>query len=125
MKGNRRSAQVAETLRQVIGEALLKDVRDPRVGFATVTAVQVTGDLSHAKVMVAVQGTEEERQRALVGLESAAGFFRSRAARALTTRIVPEISFALDRGLEHAARINQLLAAVRDEARDGEPGAGE
>jgi ribosome-binding factor A len=113
---NRRSAQVAETLRHVITEALLRDVRDPRVGLVTVTSVRVTGDLSQARVQVAVQGTEEERQRALAGLESAAGFFRSRAAKALTTRIVPEIAFELDRGLEHAARIDALLASVRKDA---------
>jgi len=113
----RRSAQVAETLRQVITDALLREVRDPRVGMVTVTSVDVTGDLSQAKVTVAVPGTEEDRQRALAGLASAAGFFRSKAAKALTTRIVPEISFSLDRGLEYAARIDELLAAVREELR--------
>ncbi len=111
----RRSAQVAETLRQVITDALLREVRDPRVGMVTVTSVDVTGDLSQAKVTVAVPGTEEDRQRALAGLASAAGFFRSKAAKALTTRIVPEISFSLDRGLEYAARIDELLASVRKE----------
>jgi ribosome-binding factor A len=109
---------VAETLRQVIAEAVLGEIRDPRVGMVTVTSVRVTGDLSQARVMVAVPGTEPERQQALEGLQSAAGFLRSRAARALTTRIVPEIHFELDRGVEHAARIDALLAQVRTE--DGE-----
>ena len=117
MKGSpRRPEQVAETLRQVITEALLRgDVRDPRVGLVTVTSVRVTSDLSHATVLVSVGGEEPERTRALEGLRSAAGFLRSRAARTLTTRTVPELHFELDLGLEHAARIEELLAEIRRE----------
>jgi ribosome-binding factor A len=119
MKGSsRRPEQVGETLRQVITDALARQVRDPRVGFVTVTAVLVSNDLSHARVMVSVAGEEADKSRALEGLQSAAGFLRSRAARALTTRIVPELHFELDQGLEHAARIDALLDAIRREARD-------
>jgi ribosome-binding factor A len=75
--------------------------------------VQVTNELSHAKVMVAVPGSDAEKEKALEGLKSAAGFFRSKLAKALTTRVVPDLHFALDRGLEHAARINELLESVR------------
>jgi ribosome-binding factor A len=67
---------------------------------------------------VAVPGTEPEKQRALEGLKSAAGFFRSKAARALTTRVVPELHFELDRGLEHAARINAVLNELKREGGD-------
>jgi ribosome-binding factor A len=109
---------MAETLRQVITEALAREVRDPRVGFVTVTGVLVSGDLSHARVMVSVVGDDGEKSRALEGLQSAAGFLRSRAARALTTRSVPELHFELDRGLEHAARINELLNTIRREGQD-------
>jgi ribosome-binding factor A len=115
---SRRPEQVAETLRQVITDALAREVRDPRVGFVTVTAVLVTNELSHARVMVSVPGEEADKERALEGLRSAAGFLRSRAARALTTRTVPELHFELDKGLEHAARINQLLDAIRQEGQD-------
>ena len=115
---SRRPEQVAETLRQVITDALAREVRDPRVGFVTVTSVQVTNELSHAWVLVTVPGEEADKERALEGLRSAAGFLRSRAARALTTRTVPELHFELDKGLEHAARINQLLDAIRQEGQD-------
>jgi len=115
---SRRPEQVAETLRQVITDALAREVRDPRVGFVTVTAVLVTNELSHARILVSVAGDEAAQQRALEGLESAAGFLRSRAARALTTRTVPELHFELDRGLQHAARINELLDGLRREASD-------
>lgn len=119
MKGSsRRPEQVAETLRQVITDALFREVRDPRVGFVTVTAVLVTNDLSHARVMVSVPGEDSDKTRALEGLQSAAGFLRSRAARTLTTRSVPELHFELDRGLEHAARINELLNTIRREDQD-------
>jgi ribosome-binding factor A len=115
---SRRPEQVAETLRQVITDALVREVRDPRVGFVTVTSVLVTNELSHARILVSVPGDDATRQRALEGLESAAGFLRSRAARALTTRTVPELHFELDRGLQHAARINELLDGLRREAND-------
>jgi ribosome-binding factor A len=119
MKGSsRRPEQMAETLRQVITDALARDVRDPRVGFVTVTGVLVTNDLSHARVMVSVPGEDGDKTRAIEGLQSAAGFLRSRAARALTTRTVPELHFELDRGLEHAARINELLNSIRQEDPD-------
>ena len=119
MKGSsRRPEQVAETLRQVVTDALVREVRDPRVGFVTVTSVQVTNDLSHATVMVSVPGDDAARDRALEGLRSAAGFLRSRAAKALTTRTVPELHFELDRGLAHAARIDELLQEIRREEQD-------
>ncbi|MEZ4456552.1 MAG: 30S ribosome-binding factor RbfA [Gemmatimonadales bacterium] len=108
----RRPDQVGEAIRQVIAEALLHEVRDPRVQLATVTRVQVTPDLSHARVFVAVHG-EAAREDALAGLTSAAGFLRTRVARTLATRITPELAFEIDRGVEHAARIDELLGAIR------------
>lgn len=125
MKGQRRRPdQVGETVRQVIADLLLTELRDPRIGFATVTGVQVTPDLSVATVRVSVMGSEAERATALEGLASAAGFLRGRVGRALSTRIVPELRFELDRGLEHAARINQILGELRPAVPD-RPAGGE
>jgi ribosome-binding factor A len=119
MKGSsRRPEQVAENIRQVLADALTRDIRDPRIGFVTLTGVTVTPDLSHARVRISVPGDEEAKARALEGLASSAGFLRTRVARALTTRSVPELHFELDRGLEHAARINEVLASLKHEARD-------
>lgn len=114
----RRPEQVAGTIRQVIADALARDVRDPRVGFVTVTGVLVTNDLSHARVMVSVPGDDADRAKAMEGLQSASGFLRTRAARALTTRTVPELHFELDKGVRHAARIEQLLESIRREEQD-------
>jgi ribosome-binding factor A len=123
----RRPGQVAEIVRQVLAEAIPRDVRDPRVGLVTVTRVEVSGDLSHATVYVMETGktgeetgkTGEETGKTgealLAGLRSAAGFLRSRVARELSTRTVPELRFELDRGFEHAARINAVLAGLKRE----------
>jgi ribosome-binding factor A len=115
---SRRPEQVAETVRQVVADALVHEVRDPRVGFVTVTGVKVTNELSHATVSVSVMGDEAEKTRALEGLRSAAGFLRSKLTRALSTRTVPEVHFELDRGLEHAARINAVLNELKRESGD-------
>ncbi len=124
MKGSsRRPEQVAENLRQVVADALARELNDPRVGFVTLTAVTVTPDLGHARIRVSVPGDDQAKARALEGLASAAGFLRSRVARALTTRTVPELHFELDRGLDHAARINQVLAELK-RAEGGDEGEG-
>lgn len=97
----------------MIAEALLHEVRDPRIGLATVTRVEVSPDLSVAKILVAVHGEPAERDAALEGLESATGFFRSKVARALSTRTTPELVFRLDRAAEHVARIDEILGAIK------------
>jgi ribosome-binding factor A len=111
-RASHRPEQVAETIRHVVAEALAREVRDPRVGRVTITSVTVTPDLSYAKVWV-LCGEGDDRARALEGLASAAGFLRSKVARALTTRITPELTFEPDRGQEHAQRIDAILAALR------------
>jgi len=122
MKGNpRRPEQIGETVRQVVADALVHEVRDPRVGFVTVTGVRVTNELSHATIQVSVMGEEADKVRAIEGLKSAAGFLRSKLTRALSTRTVPELHFELDRGLEKAARINQLLGEIREGQTATEP----
>ena len=116
MKGpSRRPEQMAETVRQVVSEALLTEVRDPRINMVTVTHVVVSNELSWATVSVSVMGEEPDKVRALEGLRSAAGFFRSKLGKALHARVVPEVKFELDRGLEHAARINAVLAELKRE----------
>jgi len=80
--------------------------------------VDVSGDLSHANVFIMAQGEEPEREKALEGLKSAAGFLRGKVAKALATRTIPELHFQLDRGLEHAQRINAVLADLKREPVD-------
>ena len=81
----------------------------------TITGVHVTADGHHATVRVSVLGTEEEKGRAMDGIEHAKGFLRTQLARTLALRVTPELHFELDRGLEHARRIDALLDQVRGE----------
>lgn len=112
----RRPEQVGELIRQVVAETLLSDIRDPRIRLVTVTRVAVSPDLSHARVFVVVRGEPEEREAVMAGLTKAAGFFRSRVARALATRVTPELRFLADLGADHAAKIDAILAGLRNDA---------
>lgn len=119
-RSSHRPEQVAETIRQVVAAALMHEVRDPRIGRVTLTGVSVTGDLSRARLRYLVAGDEQARERAAEGLARATGFLRGRVARALSTRIVPELVFEADRGAEHAARMEELLATLRPDGTEGE-----
>ena len=111
-----RPERVAEAIRQTVAAFLTENVRDPRVGFVTVTAVLVSSDLTHARVRVSVMGSEEEKAKSLEGLTSAARFLRAQLARELTLRVAPELRFELDRGLEHAQRIDRVLRDLKEDA---------
>lgn len=111
--GKHRPQRLAATIQESVAGALTTEIKDPRVGFVTVTGVTVSPDGTHALVRVSVMGTDEEKTRALEGLESARGFLRTRLARTLSLRVAPELRFELDRGLEHAARIERLLSDLK------------
>jgi ribosome-binding factor A len=110
-----RPERLAELIRQTVAAFLTGSVRDPRIGFVTVTKVEVSADLGHARVWVSIMGTEEERAQSLEGLGSAARFLRAQLARELALRTTPELHFELDRGLEHAARIDDVLRRLRED----------
>jgi ribosome-binding factor A len=111
-----RSERVAEAMREEIATFLANDVKDPRImGLVTVTAVEVTRDLRHAKVFVSVLGSESQRAATFDGLGGVAAHLRGRVGRALRLRVAPEIEFRNDESIAHAAKIEQLLAQVRRE----------
>lgn len=109
-----RPERVSELIRQAIGAFLTGDVRDPRIGFVTVIGVDVSADLSHANVRVSVMGTEQEKAQSLEGLASAARYLRAQLAKDLHLRTSPELHFHLDRGLEHAQRIDEVLKELKE-----------
>jgi ribosome-binding factor A len=112
---HRRSERVAEGIREEVATFLAEDAKDPRiVGLVTVTGVDVTRDLRHAKVFVSIMGSDAERQATLEGLDSAASHLRSRIGRALRLRVAPEITFRYDDSVARAAKIEALLAELRD-----------
>jgi len=110
-----RRERMSELIRHAMADAIATELKDPRVGFATVTRVDVSADFSHATVYVSVLGSEEEKARAMGGLEHASGFLRTYIARNLRIRNAPELHIELDRGLEHAAHIDELLHQLEDE----------
>ena len=112
---NRRADRVAEGIREEIASFLAHGVKDPRiVGLVTVTAVEVTHDLRHARVFVSVFGSDAERKATVEGLASLAAHLRSRVARVLRLRFAPEIEFRYDPSVERASRIDALLSQIKD-----------
>jgi ribosome-binding factor A len=120
---NRRPDRVAEAIREEVATFLADGVKDPRVrGLVTITGVDVTRDLRHARIFVSIMGEEAERAETLEGLSAVASHLRGRVGRALRLRVAPEIAFKTDPSVAHAARIETLLEEVRRE-REGAPGA--
>ena len=115
----RRTDRINELLREEIAVMVRDQVRDPRVGLATVTAVETSRELDHAKVYVTSLGDEDERAQALTGLKSAAPFIRSQLSKRLHIRRIPELHFEFDRQLDQALRIEALLREALPAAPEG------
>ena len=105
----RRTQRVDELLKQEIAR-VIRDLKDQRIGFATVMDVRTSPDLRHARVYVSVLGTEDEKQVALAALTGARGYVRVRMGEEITLKYLPELHFELDRTLEQAARIDEIIA---------------
>lgn len=110
---SRRVARVAEALQEAVAEMVQRDIKDPRVGMVTITRATVSPDLRHARVYFSRFGSDDEVQRSLEGLRSAAGYIRSQVARRLQLRVAPEIRFEVDANIEYAARISELIDASK------------
>jgi ribosome-binding factor A len=104
-----RMKRVNEACKEALGEILQKEIKDPRVGFVTVTKVEVSPDLKQAKVGISVLGDQEEVEQTLEGLEKARGFLRRELGKRVRLRYTPEIKIHLDHGAESSERIQGLL----------------
>jgi ribosome-binding factor A len=113
--GSGRMRRVDEAVREVLGDAVTQDLKDPRVGFVTVTEVRTSSDLRHARVYVSVLGTAEEREATLEGLRSAHGVLQARVARELRMKRTPALAFMLDDTAERAARLEALIQDVTED----------
>lgn len=109
-----RQARLADRIRVLIAERLEKGLRDPRLGFVTITDVRVTGDLQHASVFYTVLGTEEERNASAEALKAATGMLRSEVGRKLGIRLTPTLEFIPDAIPENAGHIEELLREARE-----------
>lgn len=104
-----RPERLATLIRESLAEALVTELKDPRVGFVTITGASVSSDGSHAMIRVSPMGTAEEKKRAMQGLSSAQGFLRTHLARKLHLRTAPQLHIVLDDSLEYANRIDTIL----------------
>ena len=114
---SRRTRQVGEVLREELTDIIRREVKDPRIGFFSLTRIDVSGDLRLAKVYVSVLGTDDERNATMAALDSAAGFIRHHLRPRLRMRHIPELTFRDDRSMEHAEQIGQTLRELENAAR--------
>jgi ribosome-binding factor A len=114
----RRSERLGHQIRVELAELMAREVKDPRIGFATVTRVELSADLHHAQVFVSVLGSPEEQQSSIEGLSSAGGFLRHEIGHRLALRRVPELVFILDQGLEAGEKIDMLLQKIHESTKD-------
>jgi len=104
-----RANRVAEQMKKELGEIITIKLKDPRVGFVTITDVEVTGDLQQATIFISVLGDEKQKQDTLFGLAKAKGFIRSEIGKRIRLRKTPELMFEFDEALEHGNRIEKIL----------------
>jgi ribosome-binding factor A len=117
---SRRVLKAAEAIREVVGMAILADLKDPRIENVTVTHVEVSGDMRQAKVYVSVMGDERAQKLCLHGLQSAAGYLQQKVAKRIDTRYTPRIMFELDQGVKKSIAIAKLLDEMLPETEEEE-----
>ena len=115
-----RIEKLQELIKQEMGKMLLTDLKDPRIGFVTVTDVEMTGDLRSAKIFISVMGGEDKVKSSLEGLQSALGYIRREIGQRIKIRFTPEISFALDTSLDYGDHIQKLLLKVEGENKNAD-----
>ena len=122
-----RVEKVQELMKQEISEIILRELKDPRIGFVTVTSVVCTGDLREAKIYVSLMGGEQQVKDCWQGLNRSLGFIRREIGRRIRLRFTPELTFALDKSLDYSAHIQELLLKIQkeDAARDAAPSSTE
>lgn len=110
-----RARKLADRIKVIVAKRLERGIRDPRLGFVTITDVQVTGDLQHASVFYTVYGTDEERSDSAAALKAATGMLRTEVGKNITSRLTPSLEFILDAIPENAKHIEDLLAQARNQ----------
>lgn len=116
----KRSEKVSEAIHEMVSALLIKGLKDPRIGFVTITGVKVTDDLHLATIYFTVVGTDEEKKATEQGLNSAKGYMRKELGKNLRMRYVPELIFRYDASLEYGNRIDSLLRELHTEDKDAQ-----
>ena len=118
---SRRTEQVGDEIQRLLGEVIQNEVKDPRVGFVTVTGVTMTPDLQRANVRISIMGDDAQRKETMRALERAKGFLRHRVGEEVTLRTVPQLVLHLDTSLDHALRIGEVLRDLERERLENPP----
>ena len=111
-----RVEKLQELIKQEVSKMLLKEIKDPRIGFVTVTDVEMTGDLREAKIFVSIMGNEEQVKNSWAGLQSSLGFVRREIGHRIRLRFTPFVSFAIDKSLDYGEHIQKLLLQIEKES---------
>ena len=112
--GSFRLEKVGHLIRELVSE-VIRELKDPRIGFAGINEVKISPDLRHAKIYISVFGSDKEKNDTLEGLNSAKGYIKRKIAPELSLRQIPDLSFALDESIENGVRISQLIDKARAE----------
>ena len=118
---SRRTEQVGDEIQRLLGEVIQNEVKDPRVGFVTVTGVTMTPDLQRANVRISIMGDDAQRKQTMRALERAKGFLRHRVGEEVPLRTVPQLVLHLDTSLDHALRIGDVLRDIAAERERNPP----
>ncbi|TCZ80005.1 30S ribosome-binding factor RbfA [Paenibacillus albiflavus] len=110
-----RVGRVGEQIKKELSHIIQTEIKDPRVGFLTVTGVDVTNDLSQAKVFLSILGSEEDKNNAVKALTKATGYIRSELGKRIRLRKVPELIFKIDTSIDYSSRIENLLHQIKEE----------
>ena len=113
--GQLRTEKVQEFIKQEVSNIILKELKDPRIGFVTVTKVEVTGDLRSAKIYISLMGNEQQKLDTWQGLKSALGFMRTEIGKRIRLRYTPDLTLLLDESLDYSAKIQELLLKIKKE----------
>ena len=122
---SQRPGRVQEALRQEISKIVQGEMKDPRVGFITVTKVDLTKDLRYARVYFSILGEDKDKKLALKGLNNAKGYIKGLVADRVKLRFMPEIAFAIDESLEHTKHIYDILDQIKRERSDAKGDRGD
>lgn len=119
---SRRLSRVEETCKEELSEILQREIKDPRIGFVTITELKLTADLRHARVFVSTLGSPEESEQTIAGLRSARGYLRFCLGKHLRLKYLPEIEFIHEHVAEEALKLDELMRKVEEHKEDGELG---
>lgn len=115
-----RAARLGEAIKEEISDIIQRGLKDPRIGFVTITGVEVSHDLRHATVFFSILGSESERKETLAGLDSARGYIRTELGKRIRLKFLPELSFKLDKTIEESQRITELIQKMHHNEEQGD-----